>query len=92
MTTLRLSPHARERMRRRGIKRRLVEAAAKAGERTTQPDGRIVCFLDGLTVVLAPDDESCVLTAYWGRFKPEYKRRPVRPCDVQWLTRVWGAA
>jgi hypothetical protein len=78
-------------MWRRGIKRRLVEAAAKEGSRTTQPDGRAVCFLDNLTVVLAPDDESCVLTAYWGRFKPEWRRKPVRPCDAQWLARVWGA-
>lgn len=90
--TIRLSPHASERMRRRGIKRRLVEAAAKSGERTTQPDGRIVCFLDGLTVVLSADIKNYVLTAYWGRFKPEFKRKPVRPCDAQWLARVWGAA
>ena len=91
MTTLRLSPHARERMRRRGIKRRLVEAAAKDGSRTTQPDGRIVCFLDGLTGVLAADVKNYVLAAYWGRFMPECRRKPVRPCGVQWLARAWGA-
>lgn len=90
--TLRYSPHARERMRRRGIKMKHVAAAVEAGERFRQPDGKTVIYHEGLTVVLSADNRKWVLTAYWGRFKPEHVRRPVRKEHVAWLARVWGAA